>query len=183
MFFLTHSLVVCLGGPVCFVHQACGGCVVWMGLCTCAEYYAYVMVWCVFSDVLPIYHIHHTHRSMQLLQCCPVCRESCAENDLRKNLILQQVRIQTQTYTQIYTSAPLHNMQARTRVPIHARTHTHATITTTTACRKSQVSMTYSRTPPPPSLPSVPASLHPSIPSSLPPFWSLGPHSHTPFLP
>ena len=28
---------------------------------------------------------------MQLLQCCPVCREACAENDLRKNIILQQI--------------------------------------------------------------------------------------------
>ena len=28
---------------------------------------------------------------MQLLQCCPVCRESCGENDLRKNIILQQL--------------------------------------------------------------------------------------------
>jgi len=30
-------------------------------------------------------------RSMQLLQCCPVCREACAESDLRKNLVLQQL--------------------------------------------------------------------------------------------
>jgi hypothetical protein len=28
---------------------------------------------------------------MQLLQCCPVCREACAESDLRKNLVLQQL--------------------------------------------------------------------------------------------
>jgi len=30
-------------------------------------------------------------RTLQALHCCPVCREGCSENDLRKNIVLQQL--------------------------------------------------------------------------------------------